>query len=176
MKEGLRTGAVAQSLGVCQPTIRKYARKLGIDYSIGFKLEDVERLKIALTGKREKLDEMTISQLAKHMLLKEATLRRYVETRKLGRKNANGILALSEEEIAKIQEFYSGRQTSRKKEDLSDLVRKSAYLVYVPGIKQLSGFSEVEKITEFVQNSLITGQIVVFKKVPSRIDVKLELE
>ena len=152
----------------------------------GFGEKDVEKLSEALgkkgkheIGEAEVQDNLTISQVGRFLGVNQGTVRSFVENHSLGKKRDVGrkkaVLVLSRKDIEQIQEHY-GRKSQSPKETLADLVSKSQFLVYVPGVKQLSGFSDVEKIKEFVQNSLLTGQIIVYRKVPAKIEVKLELE
>ena len=187
IERGMSGEATARKLGVSGPTVRKYAKRLGIDYSEGFGEKDRERLSEALAkkgkheiGEAEVQDNLTISQVGRFLGVNQGTIRSFVENHSLGQKRDVGrkkaVLVLSRKDIEQIQEHYQGRGRQSPKETLADLVSKSQFLVYVPGVKQLSGFSDVGKIKEFVQNSLLTGQIIIYKKVPAKIDVRLEVE
>ena len=188
IRRGMSGSAAAKRLGVSYPTMIKYAKKrLNIDYSKGFDEEDIKELGKILekkgehkAKKTEPQDNLTISQLARLVGTNQGTIRSFTTRHSLGQKkdvgNKKDILVFSREEIKQIQEKYQGHASKSLKETLADLVSKSQFLVYVPGVRQLSGFSDVEKIKEFVQNSLITGQIIIYKKVPAKIEVKLELE
>jgi len=197
IEKNLSIEATARRLNVSPPTVRKYAKLAGINFDQGFSEEGIEQLGEVLSNRSsyrrenansgesgiEVRDELTISQVGRLVGINQGTVRSFVERKKFGhRKDVAGrknILVLSKDEIEKIQEHYKSATPKNRgsiKEALSDLVAKSGYLVYIPGVKQLSGFSSVEKIKEFIQSSLLTGPIIIYKKVPAKIDVRLELE
>ena len=150
--------SIAKEMGCSGATIRNYAHKLGVDFSSEEGLAKIKEAWMNKTGSSS-LDNngrFNLRQVGRQLEIHPTTLRSFFLTRGLGQRIAGKFL-VDEKEIAQAQEHYAtapvkkwSKTETEPKITLQDLVSKSEYLVYVPGVKQLSGFADIDHQT-FVQ-------------------------